>query len=79
MYRHEIEERPAMPTTAYFTDGQIRALTREEGLALLDREARWYLQMSAEAFIRTWEAGDFDDDPDRPDVMYVAMLLPFVQ
>jgi hypothetical protein len=45
-------------------------------MAFVDREARRYLHMSAEEFIRAWEAGEFDDDPDRPDVMYVAMLLP---
>ncbi len=33
-------------------NGQIRELTREQGLAFLDREARRYLQMSAEEFIR---------------------------
>jgi hypothetical protein len=68
-----------MATTAPTTNGQVRELTREEGLALLDREARRYLQISAEEFIRAWEAGEFDEDPDRPDVMYVAMLLPFAQ
>jgi hypothetical protein len=68
-----------MATTAPTTNGQVRELTREEGLALLDREARRYLQISAEEFIRAWEAGEFDEDPDRPNVMYVAMLLPFAQ
>jgi hypothetical protein len=68
-----------MATTAPTTNGQVRELTREEGLALLDRETRRYLQISAEEFIRAWEAGEFDEDPDRPDVMYVAMLLPFAQ
>ena len=60
-------------------DDHIRELTHEEGLALLDRAARRYLHMSAEDFIRAWEAGGFDADPDRPEVMYVAMLLPFAQ
>jgi hypothetical protein len=60
-------------------DDHIRELTHEEGVALLDRAARHYLQMSAQDFIRAWEAGDFDADPDRPEVMYVAMLLPFAQ
>ena len=68
-----------MATTVHPTNGNIRELTREEGLALLDREARQYLQMSGEEFIRAWEAGEFDTDPDRPDVMYLAMLLPFAQ
>ena len=60
-------------------DNHIHELTREEGLALLDRAARRYLHMSAADFIRAWEAGDFDADPDRSEVMYVAMLLPLVQ
>jgi hypothetical protein len=68
-----------MSPTPSSINGHIRELTREEGRALLDREARRYLDMSAEEFIRAWEAGKFDDDPDRPDVMYVAMLLPLAQ
>jgi hypothetical protein len=61
------------------TNGQIRELTREEGLALLDRETRRYLQMSAEEFMQAWDAGAFDDDPDQPGIMHVAMLLPFAR
>jgi hypothetical protein len=53
-------------------------LTREEGWALLDREARRYLDMSAEEFIRTWDAGGFPN-VDTPEVLSVAMLLPFVR
>jgi hypothetical protein len=68
-----------MGTTTETTNGQVRELTREEGMELLDRAARQRLQMSGEEFIRAWEAGKFDDDPDRPDVMYVAMLLPFTR
>ncbi len=60
------------------TNGHID-LTKEEAYALLDREAHRRLGMSAHAFITAWEAGQFDDDPDRPDVMYVAMLLPLVE
>jgi hypothetical protein len=65
-----------MSTPTPQTNGAIRELTSEEWMAFVDREARRYLHMSAEEFIRAWEAGEFDDDPDRPDVMYVAMLLP---
>ena len=60
------------------TNGHID-LTREEAYALLDREAHRYLNMSAKEFIDAWEAGKFDEDPDQPDVMYVAMLLPLAQ
>lgn len=59
--------------------GTIKELTREEGWGLLDKQARRYLDMSAEEFIEAWEAGQFDADPDRPEVMHVAMLLPFVR
>jgi hypothetical protein len=68
-----------MATAPQRSNGHIRELTPEEGLALLDQAARRYLNMSADEFIHAWEAGEFDDDPDRPDVMYVAMLLPFAQ
>jgi hypothetical protein len=63
---------------AITTNGHID-LTEEQAYALLDREAHRYLDMSAQEFITAWEAGQFDDDPDQPDVMYVAMLLPLVQ
>ena len=66
-----------LATTA--TNGDVRELSRAEGWELLDREARRYLHMDAAQFIKAWEAGEFDEDPDRPDVMYIAMLLPFVQ
>jgi hypothetical protein len=60
------------------TNGHID-LTEEQAAALFDREARRYLGMSGQEFIAAWESGKFDDDPDQPDVMYLAMLLPLVQ
>jgi len=63
---------------AITTNGPID-LTEDEAYALLDREAHRYLGMSAQEFIEAWEAGQYDDDPDQPNVMYVAMLLPLVQ
>jgi len=54
-------------------------LTEEEAHALFDREAHRRLGMSGEAFVDAWKAGQFDDDPERPAVMYMAMLLPLVQ
>ena len=66
-----------MGTTAETTNGHVRELTREEGIALLDQAAQHYLHMSGQAFLEAWQTGQFNDDPDRPDVMYVAMLLPF--
>ena len=57
-------------------DGKIRELTLEEGRALLDRQARRYLGISGEEFVRRYKAGEFANS-DTPEVMRVAMLLPF--
>ena len=58
--------------------GRARVVSREEGRALVDRQARRYFNMSGEEFIRAWESGQFDD-PDGPNVMRVAMLIPFAK
>ena len=57
----------------------VNEVSAEEGRAILDRAARRYLNMSADEFIAAWNAGRFDDDPDRPEVMRVATLLPFAR
>jgi hypothetical protein len=56
-----------------------KELTLEEGRVLLDKQARRYLNMSGDEFVKRWEAGEFDDDPDRPEIMRVAMLIPFAK
>jgi len=53
----------------------IKVVDREEGLRLLDIQARTLLGISAEEFIHRWDAGEFSDDPDRPEVMRVASLI----
>jgi len=58
---------------------KCQELSRDEGRALLDRQARRCLNMSGDEFVRAWNAGEFDDDPDRPEVMEVVMLLPFAK
>jgi len=62
---------------AAHTNGHVRDLSPEESRELFDQAARYYLGISGEEFIRAWEAGEYDDDPDRPEVMNVVMLLPF--
>lgn len=57
----------------------VNELSFEEGLAVLDRQARHYLNMSAEEFLRAWDAGEFDADPDRREVTRVAMLIPLAR
>jgi len=53
----------------------FRVLSKDEGEKLLDRQARKYLHMSGKEFVRRWKAKEFDD-PDRPEIMRVAFLLP---
>jgi len=54
-----------------------RELTEQDELACFDRAARRLLGTSGEECIAAWKRGAFDDDPDRPDVMALAMLIPF--
>ena len=55
---------------------KAKVLTRDEGRKLLDRQARRNLGISRREFVRKWDAKEFKD-PDRPEVMRVAFLLPF--
>jgi hypothetical protein len=54
----------------------VRELGPEEADALIDGLAQHYLGMTGDEFRRMWEAGEFDDNPDRPEVMRIAILLP---
>jgi len=54
----------------------FKVLSPEEGQKLLDRQARRYLRMSGPEFMRKWKAKKIGN-PDRPEVMRVAFLLPF--
>ena len=57
---------------------EVLFLTEKEASGLFERESQKRLGMSSREFISAWESGGFDDDPDQPDIMYVAMLLPLV-
>ena len=61
------------------TNGSIQALTDEEGRTLFDNAARFSLGISGEEFVERWDSGYYDEDPDRPDVVDVTMLLPFAR
>jgi hypothetical protein len=61
------------------TNGSIQDLTYEEGRALFDNAARFYLGISGEEFVERWDSGYYDEDPDQPDVVDVVMLLPFAR
>jgi hypothetical protein len=53
-------------------------LSREEGRALFEQRAREWLGMSGEEFIRKLEAGEIED-PDRTDVIALAIMIPFAR
>ena len=57
---------------------RVHELTDAEAWAILEKAAQRYLGMSAEAFIEAWNAKKFEPNTDRPEVMWVAMLLPLV-
>ena len=59
-------------------NGQIHEATAEEWREIVDRAARYYLNMSGDEFERAWKAGEIDpNDPERHSrVMAVLMLLP---
>ena len=57
-------------------DATVHILTPEEAWETFDEAARSYLHMSGQEFIEAWEAGKFDDDPDRSSVVLVSMLRP---
>lgn len=53
-------------------------VTRSEGHKILDRQAQKYLGMSGDEFARKYRAGQIPD-PDRSEVVRVAMLLPYAK
>jgi hypothetical protein len=56
----------------------VKYVSRAEACRILDRQARKYHGMSGEEFVRKWRAGEIED-PDRSDVLRVAMLIPLTE
>ena len=56
---------------------EVEETSPDDARALLDEAARRHLGVSGEEFLAKWEAGEYDDDPDRPEVLRVSMLIPF--
>lgn len=54
---------------------EVDYISRAEGREILERAARRHLDMSADDFIKRWDAGEYDDADD-PSVVRVSMLLP---
>jgi hypothetical protein len=53
----------------------IHVSTDQERRTLVERAAGQYLDMSVDEYLDAWEHGRFEN-PDRPEVMRVALLLP---
>jgi hypothetical protein len=62
----------------HHANGHIRELNDEQAWELFDKAARYYLEISGDAFLERWDSGYYED-PDQPEVMSVVMLLPFVR
>ena len=67
--------RPALPMPRRVGSKYV---SRRQGRKILDRQARKYLGMSGEEFVRKYRAGEIED-PDRSDVIRVAMLIPLAE
>lgn len=58
--------------------GRVEQFTDEEARQFFDRAVRRYLHMSGDEFIRRYDAGEYDEDPDRHLIMMMISLLPLV-
>ena len=56
-----------------------RVLSREQARELFDRQSRKYLNLSREQFVQKWNAGKFNGESDCPNVIHLALLLPFAK
>src|SRR6478672_10897778 len=56
----------------------IVELSEDEGRALFERQARKYMGMSGDEFLRKWDACEIED-PDRSEVLTVVFLIPLVR
>lgn len=59
---------------------RVKYISQKQGVKLLDKQARKYLNMSGEEFLRKLDAGEFlDDRCCNINVIRVAMLAPFAR
>ena len=60
-------------------DAHIRYVTDEEAWGIFDETARREMGISGEEFLRRWDAGEWQDDPDHYPVMNVISMLAFAR
>jgi hypothetical protein len=69
-----------MATPVEDTRNQAQVLSPEKRRAFFDQQARALMGLSGAEFLRRWDAGEFEavaDDPDHPEIMHLALLIPF--
>lgn len=66
-----------MTTSTSPLASEVQECTPEEGREMLEAAAQRHLGMTAVEFLTSWDSGEFADNPDRPEVIKVAMLIPF--
>jgi hypothetical protein len=60
----------------------VHVLTRDEAIALFERDARRDLGISGEEFLRRWDAGEYQPVPDTVEgraIERIAVMIPFVR
>jgi hypothetical protein len=57
----------------------LEVVSDEEGFELFDETARFLTGMSGQEFLDRWDAGELDDRRDEPEIVHVAMLIPFAR
>jgi hypothetical protein len=65
-----------MAITDYVT---VEEVGKEEGFRILDEAARRWLDISADEFLRRWDAGEYAGKADTPSIMNVAPLIPLAR
>jgi hypothetical protein len=57
----------------------VQELNPAEGVALFDAAAKRHLGISGPDFLAAWDGGEFAGEPERPEVISVATLIPLVR
>ncbi len=57
----------------------VHFLTDDEARVMFDETARYYMGISGDEFLRRWDAGEWQDDPDHSPVMHVVSSLALVR
>lgn len=52
-----------------------RGIRAKESMEALDQLARKTLNMSGAEFIHAWESGEFEDQPETPELIVLKLLI----